>query len=80
MGLCVEKQKYGRATEDVKDFLESAWRERMRKIESRGPFTDRDGEGQIELSGMKVYGLTLPFIRLMDVSEGKVSSPVTTAS
>ena len=29
LGLCAERRKNGRMIEGVKDFLESAWRERM---------------------------------------------------
>ena len=46
LGLCVERQINGRVIEGVKDFLESAWRERMRMIERQGPLRDRDGDGE----------------------------------
>ena len=43
LGLCAERQRNGRVIEGVKDFLESAWRERMRKTARRGPLRDGDG-------------------------------------
>ncbi|XP_045115935.1 uncharacterized protein LOC123507244 [Portunus trituberculatus] len=46
LGLCVERQVNGRVIEGVKDFFESAWRERMRMIERQGPLRDRDGDGE----------------------------------
>ena len=43
---CVERQVNGRVIEGVKDFLESAWRERMKMIERQGPLRDREGDGE----------------------------------
>ena len=42
LGLCAERQRNCRVIESVKDFLESAWRERMRKTERRGPLRGGD--------------------------------------
>ena len=50
LGLCAERQRSDRVIEGVKDFLESAWRERMRKTERREPLRDGDG-------GDNVHGL-----------------------
>ena len=41
--LCVEGERNGQVIEAVKDFLESAWRERMRRTERRGPLREREG-------------------------------------
>ena len=43
LGLCVEGERNGQVIEAVKDFLESAWRERMRRTERRGPLREREG-------------------------------------